>query len=86
MYPFCHLCFMFVFVILSYLIRAALWSPTVIGLTLALLYVTFSCVFVTFSYDVLVKVWFLIVSIPNPCLLPYLSYSMYPCESNGGGH
>ena len=30
-----------------------------------LLYVMFSCVFVTFSYGALVRVWYLIVSIPD---------------------
>ena len=38
-----HLCFMFVFVILSCLFLAALWSPAGKGL-LALLCVMFSCV------------------------------------------
>ena len=41
-----------------------------IGL-LALLYVMLSCVFVTFQYGVLGQVWYLIVSIPDLCLLPY---------------
>ena len=38
---------------------------------LALLYVMFSCVFVTFICGVLGQVWYLIVSIPYLCLLPY---------------
>ena len=38
---------------------------------LALLYVMISCVFVTFPYEVLGQVWYLIVSIPDHCLLPY---------------
>ena len=38
---------------------------------LALLYVMFSCVFVTFPNGVLGQVWHLIVSIPDLCLLPY---------------
>ena len=29
-----------------------------------------SCVFVTFLYDVIGQVWYMIVSIPNLCLLP----------------
>ena len=53
---------------------------------LALLYLTFSCVFATFPYGVLVQVWYFIVSIPDLCLLPYLSYSMYTCESKCGDH
>ena len=32
-----------------------------------------SCVFVTFPHGVLGQVWYLIVFIPDPCLLPYLS-------------
>ena len=44
------------------------WEMT--GL-LALLYVMFSCVFVTFPYDVLSQEWYLIVSIPDLCLLSY---------------
>ena len=38
---------------------------------LALLYVMFSCVFVSFPYGVLGQVWYLIVSIPDLCLLSY---------------
>ena len=38
---------------------------------LALLYVMFSCGFVTFPYDVLCQVWYLVVSIPDLCLLSY---------------
>ena len=37
---------------------------------LALLYVMFSCVFVTFPCGVLGQVWYLIVSIPHLCILP----------------
>ena len=35
----------------------------------ALLYVAFPCDFVTFPFDVLGQVWYLIVSIPDLCLL-----------------
>ena len=38
---------------------------------LALLYVMFKCVFVTFSCNSLGQVWYLIVSIPDLCLLTY---------------
>ena len=38
---------------------------------MALLYVTFSCVFLTFHMDVLGQVWYLIVWIPDLCFLPY---------------
>ena len=42
----------------------------------ALLYVMFSCVFVTFSYGVLGQVCYLIVSIPDLCLLPTTSFTL----------
>ena len=38
---------------------------------LAIFYVMFSCVFVTFSYDLLDQVWLLIVWIPDFCSFPY---------------
>ena len=38
---------------------------------LALLYVMLSCVFVIFPFGVLGQVWFLIVSIPDVCILSY---------------
>ena len=41
---------------------------------LALLYVMFSCIFVTFPYGVLDQVWYLIVLIPDLCLLPYFEF------------
>ena len=44
---------------------------------LALLYVMFYCVFVTFPCGVLGQVWCLIVSIPDLCLLSYY-LSAYP--------
>ena len=50
---FCYLCFMFV--MFSYLFVVALWSPAVE--LLALLYVMFYCVFVTFQCGVLDQVW-----------------------------
>ena len=40
---------------------------------LALLCVMFSFVFVTFQYDVLGHVWYLIVSNPDRCLFPYFA-------------
>ena len=47
---------------------------------LALLYVLFSCVvFVTFLCGVLGHVWYLIVSIPDPCLLTYLKWVKVYC-------
>ena len=56
---------------LSYLFIAALWSPAGKGLTSWFLYVKFSCVFVTFLCGVLGQVRYLIVYIPDLCLLPF---------------
>ena len=48
---------------------AALWSHAWKGLTSWLLFVMFNCVFVIFLCDNLGQVWYLIVSIPDPCRL-----------------
>ena len=42
---------------------------------LALLYVMYSCVFITFPYGILGQVWYLIVSILDLCLLLYFVVS-----------
>ena len=69
MYPFCYLCLC---LSLSYCL-VCFCKPVVTCWAradhLALLYVMFSCVFVTFPYGVLGQVWYLIVSIPDLCLL-----------------
>ena len=57
--PFYNLCFMLVFFILSRLVHATLWPDTGIGLTPGLVYVMFSCGFVTFQYGVLAQLFFL---------------------------
>ena len=44
---------------------------------LALLCVVFPCVFVTFPYGVSGQVWYLIVSIPDLCLLLYFHKNMH---------
>ena len=71
MNPFCYLCFVFV-------CHTVLFVPCSLVVTcweradlLDLLYVMFSCVFVTFPYGVLSQVWYLIVLIPDLCFLPY---------------
>ena len=74
--PFCCLCFMAVFFILFCLsipcsIVFICWERADL---LALLCVTFSCASGTFPFGVLGQVWYLIVSIPYLCLLPYLRY------------
>ena len=53
----CYLCLVFFFMIL-HLFIAALWSPDGKGLTSWLLFVMFSCVFVTFSCGILGQVWY----------------------------
>ena len=63
----CYLCI--VFVMLSRLCIAALWSPEVKGLTSWLLFVMFYCHFVTFPFGILRQVWYLIVSMPDHCSL-----------------
>ena len=66
---FCYLCL--VFVMLSRLFIAALWSPAGKGLTYSLSFVMFNCVFVTFPCGFLGRMWYLIVSIPDLCHLSY---------------
>ena len=70
-----HLCYIcLVFVMLSLLFIAALWSPDGKELTSSLLFVMF---FVTFLCGILGQVWYLIVSIPDLCRLSYLT--IYKC-------
>ena len=67
--PFCYLGFV------SVMLNVCSLQPCSQLLDLiALLFVMFSCVFVTFPYGVLGQVWYLIVSIPDFLLLP-CSYS-----------
>ena len=73
---FCYLGFVIVFVILSCLFLAALWSPVRRAYLLALMCVMFSCAVVTFPYGVLGQVCYLIVLIPDLCLLPYFNNKM----------
>ena len=48
-----HLCYLYlVFVMLSHLFIAALWSPAGKGLTSRLLFVMFNCVFFSLSHVV----------------------------------
>ena len=71
--PFCYLCFMFVFVMLSYLFLAALRSPVGIGLTSWLSCVLYFLVFLSL-FGILGQVWYLIVLIPDLCLPLYLVF------------
>ena len=65
----CYICL--VFVMLSRLFIAALWSPIGKGLTSWLLIVMSYCDLVTFPYGILGQVWYLIVLIPTLCFLSY---------------
>ena len=65
---FCYLCYMLV--MLSCLFIATLRERADL---LALLYVMFYCVFVTFPCGFLGQVWCLIVSISDLCLLSYFN-------------
>ena len=59
---------------LSCLFNATLWSPAVKKANfLALLCLVFTCAFVSFPYGVLCHIWYLIVSIPDICLLFYFA-------------
>ena len=62
------------FVMLSRLFIAALWSPAGKRLTSLPSIVMFNCVFVTFLWDILGQVWYLIVSIPDLCRLSYFNF------------
>ena len=68
-----HLCYLcLVFVMLSRLFIAALWSPERNGLSSWPLFVMF--VTLLLSYLVrLRQVWYLIVQIPDPCCLSYFA-------------
>ena len=76
MYHFCYLCL--VFVMLSRLFSAAVWSPAGKGLTSWLLFVMFNCVFITFPCGILGQVWYLIVSFPDLCRLSYVDIFYWP--------
>ena len=66
---FCYLCLLFV--MLSRLFIAALWSPSGKGLTSWLLFVISNSDFVTFPRGILGQVWYLIVLIHDLCRLYY---------------
>ena len=67
-----HLCyFCIVFVMLSRLLIAGLWSPTGKGLTSCLSFLVLNCVFVTFLFGILGQVWYLIVLITDLFRLSY---------------
>ena len=74
MYFFCGLfficiCLLHIVLSVSYNLLITYWKRADL---LALLYVTLCCVSATFPDSVLGQVWYLIVSIPGGCLLPYV--------------
>ena len=73
-----HLCYLcLVFVMLSRLFTAVLWSPAGKRLTSWLLFVMSTCDFFTIPCGILGQVWYLIVSIPDLCILSYFQYLRY---------
>ena len=66
----CYLCL--VFVVLSRLLVAALWSNAT-----WLSFVMLNCVFVTFPCGILGQVWYLIVLIPDLCRLSYFAQGFW---------
>ena len=75
-----HLCYLcLVFVMLSRLFIAALWSPAGKGLTCLLSFVMFNCVFVLLPCGILGQLWYVIVSIPDVCHLSYFVLSYLFC-------
>ena len=77
-----HLCYLcLVFVMLSRLFLAALWSPVGKELTSWLLIGMFNCVFVTFPCGILGQVWYLIVLIPDLFRLPCFNQTYFTASS-----
>ena len=81
----CYLCL--VFVLLSRLFIAALWSPAGKGLTSGLLFVMSNCDFVTFPGGIMGQLWCFIVLIPDLSSTStrvyrhwvYCEYNYYSC-------
>ena len=79
-----HLCYLcLVFLMLSRLFIAALWSPGGKRADLFALVCDVYCDFVTFPFGILGQVWYLIVSIPDPCCLSYLA-RLHGCAASSG--
>ena len=71
-----HSCYLYlVFAMLSCLFIAALWSTAGKGVTFWLSFVIFNCAFVTFPCGILGQVWYLILSIPDPCHISNLPFA-----------
>ena len=76
----CYLCLLFV--MLSRLFIAVLWSPAGKGLTSRRLFVKYNCIFVTFPCGILGQMWYFIVSIPDLCRLPYFNVRPNMCVNS----
>ena len=63
-----------VFVMLSHLFIAVLWSPEGKGLTSWLLFVM---LIVILLFGILEQVWYLVISIPDSCCLSY--FELHEC-------
>ena len=73
-----HLCYLWlVFVMLSRLFIAALWSRVGEKAELLAPICDVYSDFVTFSFWILGQVWYLIVSIPDPCCVSYFYYNVW---------
>ena len=75
----CYFCLVLCF--RARLFIGALWSPAGKGLTSWLSFVMSNCEFVTFPLELLVKVRYLIVSIPVLCPLPYFLLHLPLCTT-----
>ena len=71
-----------VFLMLSRLFIAALWSRAGKGLTSLILLVMFIVFFFTFPCGILGQVWYLIVSFPDLCRLSYFDTSLTTNNKN----
>ena len=79
-----HLCYIcLVFVMLSGLFLADLWSPAGKDLNSWLLFVMLNCTFVTFTCGFLGQVWYLIVLIPDLCPRSYLNFVIQIMQFEG---
>ena len=72
-------CLCVVFLMLSRLFIAVLWSPAGKGADLLALVGDVYCIFVTFQCDILGQVWYLIVSFPALCV--FLTFILVICNN-----
>ena len=81
-----HLCyFCIVFVMLSRLLIAALWSPAWKGLTSWLSFVVLIRMVVSFQFGILGHMWYLIVLIPDLCPFHTVCTTYIDCSGPATG-